>query len=856
MKWFKQLVCMVLVFVMCLGSISAMHVRVYGSVFATNENMVLIAENARFQMYVDMTTTAVYVRNRATGKLWGTNPLPEVIDAAPGGAFARQELSSQIEMQFFNARGRAITINNFDESIQREQFTITPIPGGVEVFYQIGRPYPLMLAPVVMYVELFEYLLSNLSEGDQDAIRHHYNLLTYESLTTRVRAQRLETYPTLPYQDLMVGNFRGGTTFSDRVQQELHYLFRVTGLTAEQLISHYQQLQFEFEEDIMPLFNIPITYTLTENGLRATIEMDNIVYDEANFRLHTLDFLKFFGAAAHGADGYIFVPDGSGGIIDLQTDSRFSFETGLFGIDNTYRYVSFPGFVQQAVLPVFGLRNGDDAFLAIIEEGAASATIRAVPAEGNVMRTSHVHAGFVIRDLESIDMSARTTGTHAVRSFAAERTGSDISLYFLLLDGENANYSGMARAYRDIIFANRLPIRYRNPQASEDIPFFIDSIGAINRQVRVLGFPVRRNVAVTSYTQAAHIVETFNAAGIDHVVFRYQGWSNGGFNNSYFSRSIRFISALGGRRGFSEMQERMDNNSARFFPDMDFWYAHRLRTGSGFSRMNDMARHLVGFNAFRHEFWLDTLTSDGRLRQFILSPTFVVGFVQRFVSNLLDLGVSGISVASLGSDVNSDFRTDRLVTRPEAANNVTDAFRHISAEGLNVASSYGNAFVLPYVDVLFDVPMTDSGFNSVTRRVPFLQIVLSGYVEFTSGPINLSQDSETYLLRAAEMGAGIRYTLNYSHDTIFQNTEITNMFSTHYATWVEAATQQYERLNNVLRYVRFQRIHEHNRLATRIYETVYECGGRVVVNYTTYDFSLPGTGITVPARDFIFIPGH
>ncbi len=75
-------------------------------------------------------------------------------------------------------------------------------------------------------------------------------------------------------------------------------------------------------------FFIPIEYRLVGNSLVVRLPMDELIYplnvidnqgSSHTYPLHTVTLLPYFGAAYKDQEGYIFMPDGSGALIDFST---------------------------------------------------------------------------------------------------------------------------------------------------------------------------------------------------------------------------------------------------------------------------------------------------------------------------------------------------------------------------------------------------------------------------------------------------------------------------------------------------------------------------------------------------------
>ena len=109
-----------------------------------------------------------------------------------------------------------------------------------------------------------------------------------------------------------------------------------------------------------------------------------MVYDQTRelvtYPLTSVALLRFFGAADSTEEGYIFVPDGSGALIYLNNGktNQTLYSEPVYGRDGALPTGErLPYEKKTNHLPVFGMKRGNQAFLAVIEEGEALAQIRA-----------------------------------------------------------------------------------------------------------------------------------------------------------------------------------------------------------------------------------------------------------------------------------------------------------------------------------------------------------------------------------------------------------------------------------------------------------------------------------------------
>ena len=78
-----------------------------------------------------------------------------------------------------------------------------------------------------------------------------------------------------------------------------------------------------------------LEYKLDGENLIAFIDPKKVEYNTENYSLVDIDLLEFFGAAGSEEEGYLFVPDGSGALIYLNSGKKDSaYIASVYGRDS------------------------------------------------------------------------------------------------------------------------------------------------------------------------------------------------------------------------------------------------------------------------------------------------------------------------------------------------------------------------------------------------------------------------------------------------------------------------------------------------------------------------------------------
>ena len=157
--------------------------------------------------------------------------------------------------------------------------------------------------------------------------------------------------------------------------------------------------------------------------------------------------------------------------------------------------------------------------------------------------------------------------------------------------------------------------------------------------------------------------------------------------------------------------------------------------------------------------------------------------------------------------------------------------------------------MLEYSDCIFDAYSTSSNMFIETESIPFYQIALHGLIGYSLESVNSSPNPQEQYLRCVEYGASIFYEWIYEDASATRNSRNSDLFYANYSVWLDQCEEQYHSINNTLADTAGLLIESHEKLADGVYQTVYEDGSAVVVNYNTSTY-ISSFG-EVPAKGFL-----
>ncbi|HHV96860.1 MAG TPA: hypothetical protein GXX37_10385 [Clostridiaceae bacterium] len=801
------------------------------------DKMKLVAENQYLMLYMDFDTTEIAVKDKRTGAVFYSNP-PDRQSDSIANAENKMRLGSQLALSYYNSKGQPGSMDNANDCIKANQFTISEIENGVKVLYDIGiKKIDINSLPKVISKERFESLILSKVEDEEDRqfLLTKYQLVSLNDAKSEEEKQNLiNTYVNIKNTDLYV---------LDKYiyVYEIPAVYRIlaeAGYTQEDLIFDNTENEIIAEVVLTPKFIIPIEYTLEGENLIVRIPCSEIHY-EREFPLTTVRVLEYFGAAKMSDNGYIFIPDGSGALINLNNPNKvgMSYKAPVYGFDSSIRQKEKVQIAYQAYLPVFGLKKDNSAFFAIIEEGDAMASIGA--SIGGVLNSySSVYSEFTVLPWTEVSFG-RETEVDKIKVYQKRPYQKDIVIRFAFLHGEKAGYIGMAEYYRNYLIEKGMLGKKIEPKSN--IPFNLELIGAIYRHKSILGIPRKVLEPLTTFEQASQIITELSEDGIDNINLKFSGWFNGGIDH-VFPTNINIEGKLGGKKGFNKLVDTIKTLDGKFYPDVSFMYMYRVPFL--FSIKENSARYLSKDSVKLKNFNIANFQPvRGEEGWYLLSPSKLDYYVSNFINKYKNYGIGNISLRVMGEVLYSDFNERNLVDRQEAKEIVMQQGEKFQRNGINLMVNGCNAYMLPYVDNIVNMPLTDSKFIIADESIPFYQIVVHGFIEYSGEPVNLAGDYIENILKTVETGACLYFTWIHAESSILKDTAYRDLYSVNYKDWYDIAIDLYEKINLALRDVQDQMIIGHEKIGDKVYRTIYENGKEIVVNYGDKPFYTKGIKI-------------
>lgn len=577
--------------------------------------------------------------------------------------------------------------------------------------------------------------------------------------------------------------------------------------------------------------SVTVSYTLEDGALRAKINCGNILLSDG-YTLETLTLLDCFGATDTATEGdYIFVPDGCGATQATVSAQQDDYDCHIF-----VPYGDDPALGERAqtdengavlrtaaLIPAYGVKSGNAAFLALVESGDAICEIRSYTCKG-AGTYNRVGPTFQITQTALTGAEGKQTVYSGI-AFTGE-----LSICYRFLTDKNASYAGMASVCRELLIRNGT-LSTKTVTVTEYLPFVLTVQGAVAKNNG------HGEKVLTDYSQTLELLKLMKAKGINNVFVRCCGVLDGGDAQSKLQKAAP-IGALGSRKEFDALTQYAKTQQFTLYLNTDI-ISRREKNDDG-----KEADSLFGKSiAITKENPFASLTGQQTHTRSLLALSALDKNVNEFVNSVDDYAFGGYCIDDAGSILYSDYRAGAQ-SRVHTVNLLSAQATTLSA-GHKLMVDTGNMYMLKNADVVANLPSTTAYPESdAYTAVPFVQMVLHGIVEYAHTPQNLAADTNASFLKAMEYGA------LPSDSWIFENTksdEINALYN--YENQITAAAEQYTKANALLADLRDARMTAHEKVQDGVYRTEYNNSTVIYFNYNSEAVSV--NAFTVAPMGFL-----
>ncbi len=746
------------------------------------------------------------------GTVWSTN----------GRGHDGSQTTGQFTVSYYTSNAAYSYMESQADSVDKDQAKAFLQDDTLYVQYRLGH-YGRTLDDVpscLTNARFQEKFLDKLSEAEVEEMESFYKFYKDEDLW-RIRAKGRN-------------NFEKILAYMDQV-----------GYTEEDLVQDNAAAGITTDVTAKPWFTVVLAYQLTEEGLSVSMPVERIEFSAA-FPLYEVDLLPHFGKLEQSEDGYVLLPDGSGALMRFSTeyDSRVEYTIPIYGLDwsvasDTLSTGQFQ--YEYASLPLFGMKDGADAYLAVIESGESRATVNFHPA-GTYLKRNAAYLTFRMINKDSVYLSGSDNSSKVI-VFESSLVEEDCSVHYKFLP-DGSGYVEMAAAYRQQLKDEGI---LTDLGADASVSLLLETIGGVRSKKNLLGISYEGITAATTYEQNKLLAKDLLASGVTDLDMKLIGWFNGGVYHDY-AGNVQLNRVLGGKSDWKELLAYAQEAGMGLYPDVDFQRIAEMDWGfmptidSAFRLDSNEAKYSILSRALLLEKEDIGMTPSNL---YLLSPKNFESVTQSFLKKFEPIKTTGLSLRSVRSY--SDFNEKDMISRTEAVALLQAQLGQLS-EKMDLMIENGAKFSYAYTQKMSGVSSDSSHYRIADETVPFLQMVLHGSIKLYTTPINLASNSETALLRAIEYGMLPNFQVTYEDSSILKHSEYSDNYASGYQSWrqdiLDAHAVASESLKGLIGCV----IVNHAQVADQVYATTYSNGDVVYVNYSQTDVTVGGC--VVPARGY------
>ena len=581
---------------------------------------------------------------------------------------------------------------------------------------------------------------------------------------------------------------------------------------------------------------------LKEDRLEASIVKDSLQEYDTN-KLCKVYLLPYFGATSYAekADGYIFVPDGSGALMRFDNTNLYSsgYSAKVYGPDAgldtiievndllAKRTDDYMVEVYRATVPVFGMVHGNEQYatMTVVDGGREFATIDAALASTSV---PYNHAGVVYQYRQLYQHPTGKTSTVLQPQPKVNNFTAKFSIYFL--SGEEASYSGMAQKYRGILEENGTLKKLAD--SYNEVPLRLEVLGSDIKS----GFIFNSTQTFTTADEAKQMQTELSDMGINNLTMVMNGWQKGGVTGHKLG-TFKTQSTVGSLSDLTELKEAVTAAGGNFY------LQYKATTGTNAQgRSNSFANTTIGQ---RLSYYLRDNPTVMYTQTFVVSPMRVSAMLKNATTELADFN---LHLPRYGSELYAEYKQNATLTRPATRRLFTDTAKEVVKDGQQLAMNTPNMYMWQYCTDYFDIPMMNSQYLFESDSVPFLQMLLKGYVHYYAPYANQGFYATSCILKTIEYGAYPSFLVMAAENEDLIDTPQIDYFSLNFEDWKGTIDTVYGRVNTALKQVEGATITQHKALAEGVVRVTYSNGAKIYVNYNSFDSTVDG--ITVPGLDF------
>ena len=519
-------------------------------------------------------------------------------------------------------------------------------------------------------------------------------------------------------------------------------------------------IEFTYYFDAVGI-SVPVQYTLRNDSLAVTVDFKNAT--ESTEKLLSVAVAPFLCSVKNGnEDSYVVVPSGSGAIMstNVTSEGTRSYSSMVYDRDYSSLVNEILTEDEQVRLPIFGVKDGNNAIMGIIEDGDEMAQITAKA--GDECGYSNAYTSFYARGYDLKDMADHRTGGFRADAYQVtdDITVKSSTVAFYPLSGDKATYVGMAEKYREYLNGKG----YLKKTTDTEQAYALYLKGAAHVEELFVGFPVVNTHALTTFSQAEKIVKELYKATKTTPEVQLLGFGESGLNPGKVAGGFDFASAVGSKKDRESLESYCKKNGINLYTDFDLVFFSK--GGNGYNSLFNATKSALMRKVNLYYKNKATWNFEKNVKYFVLSRASLFDAVKKLNKTIDKKSISNISLSTLGSVAYSDYDDLKYYARGNMLEDAEKLIKSIDKNCGNIATQSANAYAAVLSDSVFNVSTFDGSYNCFYKAIPLYQMVFKGYVPMYSTAVNTTECLEESIMLAVQSGTGLGFSVvgEYSLD--------------------------------------------------------------------------------------------
>ncbi len=594
-------------------------------------------------------------------------------------------------------------------------------------------------------------------------------------------------------------------------------------------VYHFEKLGFE----------IPVEYRLNGRKLVVRIPNEKVLETKKN-RLVDIGLLPFFGSGNMEEEGFLMVPDGSGAIVRFNNgktaENRLELDV-LYG-DRSKVPETKTTDNQPLLMPAFGIcherAEGNATVLGYATSGEWGGMIAANIA-GRETAYNYAYYTFLFREYNTETMLDRTYAAKSKLVVDSRKVDTEnFEMTYVFGDPSQSGIAAMAAAAKEVLFGE-------TKTETKELPVYLDMIMGVRVKKNFLGIPYKTLQPLTTLSEAQDIVKEIGELGVDEFEVRMQGLTSDGFASGKIDSKLK----IDGKLGTAKELSKMITDKVRAYPSVDL--TDYNASGNGASTFLDSSYDLLLDTIRWPQFFLASGGENDSVKpDRLLNPKKVEKASDKLIKDLASKKITGVEPSSLAQGVYPDH------TRKQKVNIMTTGKKFMNAldkmgEKNNVMLEKPIAEAWNYADAILYLPATSSHYNICDGDVPFLQMVLSGVVTYSTDALNNAGNKDAATLLCIRNGAAPAYQLMAAPYKTVMDTDARDLYAANFEDSKDLINGTYATVSKALAPVYGMAMTDYEVTAEGLQISTYSNGYAVVTNPTAVELNYLGQNIPVNA---------